>query len=90
MLQGMHDAKQKSVKIVDQLNNHDKTKTHARHIHIDEAVDMGLTICKLEENHKLQDLVLTIHHSFMHTYSNSNAIKIVENHAGNAIVFSAR
>jgi hypothetical protein len=34
--------------------------------------------------------LLTIHHSFMHAFSNSNAIKIVENHDGNAIVLNAR
>lgn len=90
MLQGIPNAKTKSSEIVSQLNNHDETKTHARHIPIDEAIAMGLVIHKLEDNHQLQDLVLTIHHSFMHTFSNSSAIKIVENHAGNAIVFNAR
>jgi len=76
-------------KIIDALNNHDDTKTHARHIHLQSAKQIGLKILTLEEDfdNTFQDLVLTIHHAFMHTFSNSPAIKIVENHNENAIVY---
>ena len=37
----------------------------------------------------LQDCVLTIHHAYMHTFSNSMAVKIVENHLGNAMIISS-
>jgi hypothetical protein len=75
--------------IVDRLNNHADTKTHARHLHAEEARSFGLKIVSLETDLDpvFQDTVLTIHHAFMHTFSHSNSIKIVENHLGNAIVY---
>ena len=33
-----------------------------------------------------QDLVLTIHHCFMHTFSQSSALKIIENQKGQRMV----
>jgi hypothetical protein len=49
-----------------------------------------LTGRNLEDDPKLQDLVLTIHHSYMHTFASSAAIKIIENQNGNAIVSMAQ
>ncbi|WP_370053677.1 hypothetical protein [Neptunomonas sp.] len=72
--------------IVEKLNNHTDTKTHERHIHFDEAKSFGLKVNPLEEDNELQDLVLTVHHAYMHTFSNSNAIKIFENHKGIAVI----
>ena len=73
-----------------QLNNHDDTKTHSRHIHIKKAKEIGLIVKSLEDDFddEMQDLVLTVHHSFMHTFSNSNAIKIIENHKENTVVYN--
>ncbi|OAI17746.1 MULTISPECIES: SDH family Clp fold serine proteinase [Methylomonas] len=79
-------AQQKAGAIVDALNNHEDTKTHARHIHIEQAIRLGLKIVPLEEDQDLQDLTLTVHHAYMHTLANSAAIKIIENHKGNAII----
>lgn len=80
------DAEQKAATITRTLINHTDTKTHARHIHFDTAIEMGLKIEMLENDQELQELVLTIHHAYMHTIANSNAIKIIENHAGRAMV----
>ncbi|MDE0150925.1 MAG: hypothetical protein OXK80_00290 [Bdellovibrionales bacterium] len=66
--------------IVDKLSDHKQMKTHFRHIGIKEAQNIGLKINPLEEDDKLQDIVLTIHHTYMHTLSSTPAIKIVENH----------
>ncbi|MDH3998715.1 MAG: S49 family peptidase [Desulfuromonadales bacterium] len=80
----------KSQRIVNYLMSHQDTKTHARHIHIDEARDIGLLIRSLEDDFDddFQDTVLTIHHAYMHTFGNTSSIKIVENQLGNAIVSS--
>lgn len=88
MFDGEPDAHERAVKIVEKIGSHDDTKTHARHIHIDEAKEYGLTIKSLETDfdQDFQDIVLTVHHSYMHTFANSNAIRIVENHLGNAII----
>lgn len=88
MFKGEKDAVDKAKGIVSFLNEHEDSKTHARHINIDEAKACGLKIEDLEVDDRLQDLVLTVHHCFMHTFGNSNAIKIVENHNGIAVVMN--
>lgn len=83
-------------KVVDQLSSHHATYSHSRHIHIDELQQLGLTITPLEnldnrpiEDCKdLQDCVLTIHHCFMQTLASTSALKIVENHAGQAMIIN--
>ena len=78
------DAKAKT--IVAALSSSDTTFNHARHIHLEELEALGLKITYLENDPKLQDLVLTVHHAYMHTFSMTPAIKIVENQLGVAIV----
>lgn len=80
------DREKKAAIILNYLSNHSDRKTHARHINIDEAKAIGLKVIDLESNNDIQDIVLTIHHSFMHTFSNSKAIKIIENNIDNAII----
>jgi hypothetical protein len=78
-------------KITNGLSDHASTKSHSRHIDAREAEALGLKILSLEEELKaqeFQDCVLTIHHAYMHTFSQSPAYKIVENHEGKAIIFS--
>ena len=90
MFEGQADAQEKADKIVGHLGSHADTKTHARHIHMDEAKGCGLDIKFLETDFddEFQDLVLTVHHAFMHTFGRSNTIRIVENHLGSAVVFN--
>ena len=65
--------------IVNKLSDHKQMKTHFRHISLKEAQSIGLKIEPLEKDNELQDIVLTIHHTYMHTFGNTSAIKIVEN-----------
>jgi hypothetical protein len=60
--------------------------SHNTHIHLDECINAGLHIVPLEDDNTLQDLVLTIHHCYMHTLSNTSAYKIIENQLGRAHV----
>ncbi|MBQ8570926.1 MAG: S49 family peptidase [Kiritimatiellae bacterium] len=77
------NAEAEARKIVNALNNHRDTKAHDRHIDSVQAIEMGLKINMLEKDQKLQDLVLTVHHACMHTFSQSpNLHKIVENQMG--------
>ena len=94
MLSGKNDPAGDAKKIIDKIGSHKNTYSHSRHIHIEECKNLGLCVTPLEELDKkeidgcegLHDCVLTIHHTYMHTFSNSTAVKIVENHAGNAMV----
>ncbi len=49
---------------------------------------MGLDVSLIEDDQDLQELVLTVHHCFIHTLTNTMAGKIIENHLGNAVVKS--
>jgi ATP-dependent protease ClpP protease subunit len=73
-------------KIVRELADHALTKSHARHIAIDRAREIGLKVVALEEDQKLQDAVLSVHHCCIQTLSATNAVKIIENHSGVAFV----
>lgn len=56
------------------------------HIMSPKAREIGLSIVQLEDDQKLQDLVLTVHHAYMHTFSMAPTVKIIENHLGAATV----
>jgi len=90
MFAGEKDAVKIAKRIVERLNNHADTKMHARHIHADEAKAFGLKVTMLENDDELQDLVLTVHHAYMHTLSSSTAAKMIENHLGHALVFEVK
>lgn len=80
------DKGEKAKKITDRLGDCSNNKTHTRHIHLQQCKEMGLKIEELESDNKLQDLVLTVHHCYMHTLMNTNAYKVIENHKGIAFV----
>jgi len=80
------DTKHAVEKIVGYLSDHGGTKTHSRHINAEECRRIGLNIEDMESDNRIQDLILSIHHSFMITFSRSNAIKVYENHSGRAMV----
>lgn len=89
MFLGDSTAREKAKKVVKCLSDHKRTKTHSRHFSIDDCKKYGLKISDLESDARMQDLVLTVHHCFMHTFTNSNAIKITENHNGIALINNA-
>lgn len=72
--------------IVKRLSDHSKHRSHSRHIHVEDCKGIGLKVSELEKDHTLQDLVLTVHHSYIHTLAASLAYKIIENHDGEAMV----
>jgi hypothetical protein len=80
------DREDAAAKVRDKLTDLGENKGHDRHFHLKECTEMGLNITALESDQQLQDLVLTIHHCYMHTLANTAAFKIVENHEGKAIV----
>jgi len=81
------EADSKAQRILSYLGDHATTKQHDRHISIKEATENGLKIIPLENDQKLQDIVLTVHHAFMCTFSKApNAVKIIENHRGKACI----
>ncbi len=86
MFNQQKNAKRKANLIVKELNSYSGNKSHSRHIHVEQLKKMGLKIEELENDNKLQDLVLTVHHTYMNTLMNSPCFKIIENQNGVAFV----
>ncbi len=72
--------------VIKAFSDHTENKSHARHISKKQCENLGLKISSLEDDKVFQDLVLTVHHAFMHTFSHTAAVKIIENHNGIAFV----
>lgn len=96
MFSGFSDASERARKVVGELSSHNATFSHSRHIHIEELKQLGVNVTPLEDVEKrpiddckdFQDCVLTVHHAFMQTMVSTDAIKIVENHSGQAMIIS--
>lgn len=86
MFHGDKAGRAKARAIVRHLTDYRGNKTHERHIGFDESRKMGLKMVALEDDDTLQDLVLTIHHCYMHALTNTGSFKIIENHEGAAFV----
>lgn len=90
MFEGMPDAKKKAGQVVRGLTHYTKNKTHEKHLHFEECREIGL-IVKLIEDAKdasgnkdevFQDLILTVHHCYMHLMMNTQTMKAIENQTG--------
>lgn len=77
-------------RIMTELGDHAITKSHARHISVDQAAAMGLKVTRLEADQALQDAVLSVHHATIITLTMTPAIKIIENDRGIAHVTTAQ
>ncbi len=86
MFKDKAEPAKEAAKISRLLSDHSKFKTHGRHINIKKAREFGLKITSLEDDHIFQDLVLSIFHATTHAFSATRAVKIIENHKGNAFI----
>jgi hypothetical protein len=90
MFRGQPGARRKADQIVRKLAHYGRNKTHDRHIHFEECEKMGLNVKLIEEakdgngykDDILQDLILTVHHCYMHLLMNTPVFKVIENHQG--------
>ena len=86
MLKEKPDAHIKAKDISTWLGAHENFKSHSRHIPREDLVAHGLSIERLEDDEKLQDLSLSVFHATTHTFSGTPTVKIVENHTGRAFI----
>jgi len=86
MFDGKPNKETLAAQVVEKLTDFSGNKAHNRHIHYHECRSIGLKIELLEENQTFQDLVLSVHHSYMHALGNTPAYKIIENHNGVAFI----
>jgi hypothetical protein len=82
MFNGEVDAEAKADNIISEMADHALTKSHARHISLKKAQDIGIRATSLEDNSDLQEAALTVHHACIQTLSATSVCKIIENHLG--------
>lgn len=90
----MHDNKKDAANISEELaeflSDRRAFKSHSRRIDRTQAEEHGFKIQELEQDDRLQDLVLSIFHSTMLAHENTELIKIIENQNGrNSMVVNA-
>ena len=90
MFSGESNAKDMAKKVADTLANHSLFKSHRRHIDREQVKEMGLKLENLEDDDKLQDLVLSVFHATTHTFDGTGAVKIIENQLGKAYIKQVR
>jgi membrane-bound ClpP family serine protease len=90
MFAGEPNAKSKAASVVKKLTDYRRNRAHQRHIHFDECLRIGLHVSLIEDDQALQDLILTVHHCYMHSLTNTPSYKLIENHLGNAFVKQQR
>ncbi|WP_201298620.1 SDH family Clp fold serine proteinase [Microbacterium sp. 8M] len=83
---GDAEREQRAKKIVEELGSHALTLAHNRHISLAKAKSLGIKVTALEDDQKLQDRVLAIHHAASQTLTETAAFKIIENHRGVAVI----
>jgi hypothetical protein len=89
MFAGEPDAEARAEQVVESLGSYAVTKMHARHVDRPKARAIGLKITDLEDDPDLEEAVLSLHFACLVTFELTNAIKIIENHAGTAVVAMA-
>ncbi|MBX9824923.1 MAG: hypothetical protein K2Y27_07990 [Xanthobacteraceae bacterium] len=90
LVEGMFRKKKKRAalakSIATELTKVTTHKQHSRHIHAQDCAKIGLNIKMLETDPPLQDAILSAHHAFMITLSNTPAAKVIQSHQGNTFV----
>ncbi|MBI4303195.1 MAG: ATP-dependent Clp protease proteolytic subunit [Chloroflexi bacterium] len=85
------DKADKAAKVVRKLTDYRLGRqSHERHLHYEDCRSIGLKVVPLENDDTLQDLVLTVHHCYMHALMNTLSFKIIENHLGVAFIKQVR
>ncbi len=85
MLKGAEDASEKAEKFSEWIADHKNFKSHSRHVSRDSVERHGLVVSRMEGD-SVGDMALSVFHATTHTFSGTQAVKIVENHAGRAFV----
>ena len=81
MLEGDHD---KARSVARWFADFSRFKSHGRPVMIGDVQQQGLKVTRLEDDQRLQDLVLSVHHAARHTFNDTGTTKLIENHHGRA------
>ena len=84
------DPPKRARAVLDKLGSHYETLAHSRHISAEYVKNLGIRVDMLEEEPALQEAVLTVHHAYVQTLTETPAFKIIENHNGVAFISAAQ
>lgn len=90
MFAGDPTATAKGAAIAQWLCDNNLHKSHGRPINIDAARAEGLKVTELENDQRLQELVLSVHHAVQATFEITPAVKFIENHKGKGSFFQVQ
>jgi hypothetical protein len=86
MLRDDPEASNKAGNAAKWFGNYAHFRSHGRRVSLQDVRQLGLRVAALEDDHDLQDAVLSVHHCYSVTHANTPAVKIIENHLGRAYV----
>jgi hypothetical protein len=86
MFKGVQRASHRASTVAKRLAAHQNHKSHSRHLDREDCKEMGLIIDDLEQDQRLQDLVLSVFHASTLTFTTTPAAKIIENQNGKAFI----
>lgn len=82
MLSSSPDPQKAADSVVAELMNYAGTSEHSHHFLIDKCQEIGLTVDRLEDHQDFQEAVLSVHHAFMASFDQTEALKIIDNSNG--------
>ncbi len=82
MFKDKSDRSRRAKKVSNWLSGHGNFKSRSGRIPRTEFEKHGLAVFRLESDEQFQDL--SVFHATMHTFTDTRAVKIVENHTGRA------
>lgn len=86
MLKDAPDRSLRAARIARYFASYESHKSHGAGIAREEARTKGVKVVDLESDQAIQDAVLSVHHATMHTFAQTGALKIIENHLGRAFI----
>lgn len=76
------DPKKDAARTIEALMNFKDTTDHGHHFLKGKCEEFGLKVVALEDDQKLQELVLSVHHAYVASFSRLKSIKFIENSSG--------
>ena len=86
MFKDLKDAEEKAETVYEELGDHALTKSHQRRIPVETIEKLGILVTRLEAEQKLQEAVMSVHHTCMLTLDQTAAYKLIENQNGTAYI----
>lgn len=86
MLKDVDDRDERIKRVLSEFGSHQRSLNHARHFNFEKVRNSGAVVTRLEDDPKLQDAVLSIHHACSLTLNSTRATSIIENHNGAAYI----